>query len=69
MLRILEAIEGDSDHIPGELDIHRGLGVKQTLALEDLELELVLGEGGGCIQGFGESEGDGELLGGGGNRT
>ena len=58
-MSILEAVEGDTDHIPGELDIHRGLGVKQTLALEDLELELVLGQGVGCIQGFGEGEGDG----------
>ena len=58
MLGILETIEGDNDHIPGELDIHRGLGVKQSLALEDLELEIVLGQGVGCIQGFGESEGN-----------
>jgi len=58
VLGILEAIEGDSYHIPGELDIHRILGVKQTLPFEDLELELIFGEGDGCIQGFGESEGN-----------
>jgi hypothetical protein len=58
VLGILEAIESDSYHIPGELDIHRILGVKQTLPFEDLELEIVLGQGVGCIQGFGESEGN-----------
>jgi hypothetical protein len=42
MLDILQTSEGDRDHILGELDVPRGLCVKQALALEDLELELVV---------------------------
>ena len=65
MLGILQTGECDRDHILGDLDIPRALGVQHALTLVDLELELVLVDAFACIQGLGEREGDGELLGGG----